>query len=197
MNDVFEGKTFLKGIDLISRQIVSIKDPENLELVKTYFPQINRSHENMLPSGSNVYIGSLSVKEDSFPMWKVYAKNEKGCNIEFGEGFFDIDGVPYSPQNLRDYLISKYTDEDYPLYVVQYIDAKFEDECEKYLKENAGQEKFAPFYTGSRNQVCGTEAIGYRSLCGYLHQIFVHWEKLEQYLNKLSKDAVSASISSV
>lgn len=69
MNDVFEGKTFLKSIAMISDDITSMQEPMRSALVEKYFPQINRSHQDLLPSGSNVYIGSLSVKADSFPMW--------------------------------------------------------------------------------------------------------------------------------
>lgn len=116
MNDVFEGTVFLKSIAMVSGEITSKEKEGHSALIKEYFPQLNRSNENMLPSGSNVYIGSLSVKKDSFPMWSVYAANEKGCNIEFGNGFFDIDGNPCLPKALRGYMLSKYTDQDYPLY---------------------------------------------------------------------------------
>ncbi len=42
MNDVFEGKTFLKSIAMISDDITSMQEPMRSALVEKYFPQINR-----------------------------------------------------------------------------------------------------------------------------------------------------------
>lgn len=190
MNDVFEGKIFLKSISLIDKKDKKIETLEQLgysSLVTKYFPQLGRSHENMQPSGSDVYIGSLSVKKDSFPMWSLYAVNESGCNIEFGDDFFDIDGNPCLPKALRDYMISKYTDQDYPLYTVQYIDPKsFEEELQKWKdnqrkdnKQDNKQEDNERCY-----QHCGTRSIPYENLFQLLDQVRKRWETLEKYLKK-------------
>lgn len=182
MNDVFEGNIFLKGIALVSNNT----DSEYPNFIKKYFPQINRSHENMSPSGSNVYIGSLSVKEDSFPMWSVYSANESGCNIEFGEGFFDIDGIPYFPRILREYMLSKYTDQDYPLYIVQYINSEFEKEYQKYQNSQRNkhiqEDEFEIIDAKGHRQVCGTEAICPQDLFRLLEQIYKRWKQLDEYL---------------
>ena len=188
MNDVFEGKTFLECIQLVAGK-VELSDPSEYseftkkysEFVKKYFPQIGRSHEEILPSGSDVYIGSLSVRPDSFPLWSLYAANEYGCNIEFDDGFFDINGIPYYPRALRDYMISKYTDQDYPLYIVQYIGSKFEDECKKYQKLN--DDDFDIQDTKGYRQYCRTEAIRYQDLFRLLEQIHQRWKGLDQYLD--------------
>lgn len=181
MNDVFEGKTFLECIQSVAGKVELSDQSMYSEFVKKYFPQIDRSHEEILPSGSDVYIGSLSVRHDSFPLWSLYAENEYGCNIEFDDGFFDINGIPYYPRALRDYMISKYTDQDYPLYIVQYIGSKFEDECKKYQKLN--DDDFDVKDTKGHRQYCRTEAIRYQDLIRLLEQIYKRWKGLDQYLD--------------
>lgn len=200
MNDVFEGKTFLKGIALISGEIKAMQDSMQSDLVERYFPQINRSHQDLLPSGSNVYIGSLSVKADSFPMWYGYSEKESGCNIEFGREFFDIYDAPYLPRALRDYMLSKYTDQDYPLYIVQYIGSQFETFYEKFEKEDEKEDEkekendFETVYPHGHLQSCGTEAIRYNDLFRILRQIYFRWKALDEYLkDDQFKNAVGES----
>lgn len=180
MNDVFEGKTFLECIKSVASRVEKLNQSDYSEFVKKYFPQIDRSHEEILPSGSDVYIGSLSVKHDSFPLWSLYAENEYGCNIEFDDGFFDVNGIPYYPRALRDYMISKYTDQDYPLYIVQYIGSKFEDECDKY--QRISDDDFDIKDTKGHRQYCRTEAIRYKDLFRLLEQLHKRWKGLDQYL---------------
>lgn len=191
MNDVFEGNTFFKCIALIAGENSAYS-----EYVRKYFPQINRSHEDMLPSGSNVYIGSLSVKEDSFPMWSIYAENESGCNIEFGEDFFNIDGIPYYPRALRNYMLSKYTDKDYPLYIVQYIGSKFEEEYKKQQESDESQaDDFEILDASGYRQHCGTESVRYRDLFRLFRQIDKRWMQLEAYLQQCSDEAPEKAVS--
>lgn len=195
MNDVFEGKVFLKSIAFISEDIPSMHSPMQSQFVEKYFPQINRSHEDLLPSSSNVYIGSFSVKADSFPMWNGYSEKESGCNIEFGEGFFDIDGIPYLPKALRDYTLSKYTDQDYPLYIVQYIGSQFETKYKANKENYKYREKdYETFHTHGHLQNCGTEAICYEDLFRILQQINSRWKELDEYLEeKQFENAVGES----
>lgn len=200
MNDVFEGNVFLKGIALVSGDVETIRNSEHSDFIKKYFPQLNRSYEDMLPSGSNVYIGSLSVKEDSFPMWSVYGANELGCNIQFGDGFFDIDGIPYFPRALRDYMLSKYTDQDYPLYIVQYIGSKFEKEYQKFTDEydsknyfNLPENEFEIMDTKGYRQSCETESICYQDLFRLFKQIYGRWKQLDEYLEEENKEVVKES----
>lgn len=196
MNDVFEGNTFLDGIALVaSDNGHADKDSSPSDFIKKYFPQLNRSHENMLPSGSNVYIGSLSVKKDSFPMWSVYASNESGCNIEFGNGFFDIDGVPYHPNALRDYMLSKYTDQDYPIYIVQYIGSRFKANFESYketVKNNEWPKDDFEIADAIRHpQDCGTNAIKYPGLFRLFEQIYKRWKQLDDYLKEICNQNIA------
>lgn len=195
MNDVFEGTTFLKSIALVLNNIESIKEPLCSELIKKYFPQISRSDKDLFPSASNVYIGSLSVKTDSFPMWSVYSAKESGCNIEFGPEYFDIKGTSSLPKALRDYTLSKYTDKDYPLYVVQYIDSQFDSTYKEYQKENEDSSiDYETFHAGNYPQSCGTMAICHKDLFKILKQIAGRWEQLDEYLEEDQfKDAVSES----
>lgn len=182
MNDVFEGTVFLKIMSKIAERS---NDEIQSDFIKNYFPQLSRSHEDRIPAASNVYIGSLSVKEDSFHMWSVYAAQEKGCNVKFGKDFFDIKGAPYYPRMLRDYLISRYTDEDYPLYIVQYIDKEFV--TEKFVEKIEAPGILNPdnleaFKGKGRRQNCGTEAICYAALLPLLRQIYIKWKALDDYL---------------
>lgn len=195
MNDVFEGKTFLKNIGLVLDDNRPENGIDSSSFIEKYFPQINRSPGDLLPSGSKVYIGSLSVKEDSFPMWSVYSKKESGCNIRFGDGFFDINGIPYRPKALRDYMLSKYTDQDYPLYIVQYIGSKFKPMYDDYkLNTQSQKPDFETFHPSWHLQSCGTEAICYKDLFRILQQIALRWWQLDCYLeNKQLTKVVSES----
>lgn len=195
MNDVFEGRTFLKSIALVLGEIKAMKDDlVQTSFIEKYFPQISRSDKNLLPSASNVYIGSLSVKTDSFPMWSVYSAKESGCNIEFGPDFFDINGVPYLPRALRDYTLSQYTDQDYPLYIVQYIGSKFEPIYNDSQKNDKNTEiNFETIHTKGYPQSCGTTSICYNDLFRILQQIAQRWKQLDDYLENQLKDAVSES----
>jgi len=121
MNDVFEGSIFLDRMrDSVVNESFSVGNWN--DMVRKYFPHLFRSEENMIPVGRNVYIASLSFKPDSFPLWSIYANNETGCNIEFSKSFFDILAKSLDPAELKDYLISKYTDDDYPVYAIKYLD---------------------------------------------------------------------------
>ena len=192
MNDVFEGNILLNCIKLVAQNEQYCESQNYSEFIKKYFPQIDRPHEDMLPSGSDVYIGSMSVKEDSFPLWSIYAENECGCNIEFGDDFFDINGIPYYPNALRDYMLSKYTDKDYPLYIVQYIGSKFK---KLYSKNNKSQMDNVENKDVEGNaHACGTRAIEYGHLYSLLQQIYKRWKGLDEYLSKPKfKDVVNDS----
>lgn len=191
MNDVFEGGIFLDKIRLIANPD-NKEDTKNSveELISIYFPQLERSAENRLPIGSNVYIGSLSIKEDSFPMWAIYAQNESGCNIEFGDGFFDINSAPYYPAALRDYMISKYTDDDYPLYIVHYLKA---EPISKEDLPDLGNDvhKFDIKQTQEVTQHCGTQALRNKDLYRLFAQIYERWVYLEEYTKGLLNTKLS------
>ena len=195
MNDVFEGNTLLNCIKLVAQEGGEDVPLEYYEFIKKYFPQIDRSHEDMLPSGSDVYIGSLSVKEDSFPLWSIYADKECGCNIEFGDGFFGINGTPYFPKALRDYMLSQYTDKDYPLYIVQYIGSKYTELYNKYFASHKLEDVNLEIEDAEgHTQNCGTRAIKYRHLFRLLQQIYNRWTELDKFLSdERFEGAISAS----
>lgn len=194
MNDVFEGREFLNCLDKIVkgkelktpclRENSDKKMPYN-RFVELYFPHLERSEDDMFPSSSNVYIVSLSVKEDSFPMWTIYSEAETGCNIEFDDDFYDIHGSAYSPRILQDYLPSRYASQDYPLYIVQYIGSCFQRELESWINATKGQEikDDEMIICKGHRQSCKTESILYQDLCELLARIYLKWCALEEYLN--------------
>ena len=202
MNDIFEGNSFLIKIRQIANSINKNNDSSsNIDtnrLLLNYYPQLGRIPENMLPSSNDVYIGCVSVKKDSFPMWNIYGDKEKGCNIEFGENFFDIAGAPYQPYCLRNYLMSKYTDDDYPLYIVQYIkDNISEDINGDIINSNpllCNSEEFQSYQSAHRyhailpvtprEQKSDTEGIDLCCLNDIFTQIYLNWEMLESYLSR-------------
>ena len=194
MNDVFEGREFLNCLDKIVKG-KELKTPclcENSDkkmpynrFVELYFPHLERSEDDMFPSSSNVYIVSLSVKEDSFPMWTIYSEAETGCNIEFDDDFYDIHGPSYSPRILQDYLPSRYASQDYPLYIVQYIGSGFQRELESWINATKGQEikDDEMIICKGHRQSCKTESILYQDLCELLARIYLKWCDLEEYLS--------------
>lgn len=194
MNDVFEGREFLNCLDKIVkgkelktpclRENSDKKMPYN-RFVELYFPHLERSEDDMFPSSSNVYIVSLSVKEDSFPMWTIYSEAETGCNIEFDDDFYDIHGPSYSPRILQDYLPSRYASQDYPLYIVQYIGSGFQRELESWINATKGQKikDDETIICKGHRQSCKTESILYQDLCELLARIYLKWCDLEEYLS--------------
>lgn len=128
MNDPCEGACFLDLLKSGRRNAIDaeqvgeekgyLQDEERIQNILTqYFPHLNNDEEHLSPVNSNIYITSLSRQKDDFLMWVTYADKARGCNIAFADDFFDIrsriEGPLGSPV---------YSDWDYPLYQVQYID---------------------------------------------------------------------------
>lgn len=113
MNDPYEGACFL---DLLQS---GCEKQQAQDILSKYFPHLNNDEKNLAPVNSNIYITSLSNQKDELLMWVTYADKARGCNIVFADDFFDIrsriEGPLGSPV---------YSDWDYPLYQVQYIDEK-------------------------------------------------------------------------
>lgn len=130
MNDPYEGVSFL---DLLMNQ----SKKEGKELLRKYFPYLNGSEKRLDPVKGNVYITSLTKLEDDMMMWMTYGEGAEGCNIVFADDFFDVRS------RLGDSMgLPVYSDEDYPLYEVQYIDEKAAKRGEIKIvtaEEQAGQ----------------------------------------------------------
>lgn len=112
MNDSFEGGTFIAMLEAMSRD-----KEEARELLAGYFHHLKNSSANMVPVNGNVYVTSFSKLKDSIHMWNAYADDAKGCALTFAEDFFDIRDSGKTRTG-----VSVYSDKDYPLYEVQYID---------------------------------------------------------------------------
>lgn len=181
MNDLSEGEIFFDKIRSAAKRLEkqeaecdsldnrsSQKNDKDIEaLIQCYFHELQGNLNRVLPRGGNVYITSLSTNVDSFPMWDIYAGKEQGCNIEFEKGFFDLKGNSWgvcantSENGIFDYGISAYTDDDYPLYAIQYVN--HEDEMEQD----------------------GADATGREFFDQRLKEIVVRWNKLDELLDKL------------
>lgn len=185
VNDIFEGRRFFEYMSIFAEDNTG-EGKENSTVfwqrVSNYFRQLERDEDEMMPSASEVYTASFSIKEDSFPLWSIYGDNEAGCNIEFAEDFFDIDGgVYFYPDKLREYIPSRYIDSDYPLYIVQYIDRPTNNANDGYDKESSPQSSEKE--KESLVQSCGTRAIKRVILEKHLNSIYKAWKKLDIYLN--------------
>lgn len=80
-------------------------------------------------------------------------------------------------------MLSKYTDQDYPLYIVQYIGSQFEEYYKRYKKNGRCPEEDSEDYrTQGYKQSSGTEAILYKDMFPILEQINARWKELDDYL---------------
>lgn len=111
MNDLFEGKVFPKLLNFNN-------DPIPVSPLNGFL------NANL---GRAIYITSFTSDSPStsgvFNMWDTYGDKENGCIIQYDNSFFDICNSPSeSPNdNISRYFISAHTDEDYPLYEIQYV----------------------------------------------------------------------------
>lgn len=143
MNDSFEGEHF---INMLRQAKIERLKRENGEqpmspeaqaeqMIENYFPYLHRQHSQedpLIPSNDNTYICSFSEQKDEIHMWIPYADNAKGCALTFTEGFF---GMRSSEDRLTD--VASYSDADYPLYKVQYLDvSKWKREGMRYEERN-------------------------------------------------------------
>lgn len=126
MNDVFEGNVFLEMLAKPEEPAALQKSAQ--QTIDQYFPQWKSNEpktplegKSLVPLAKNVYIASFSTDADNFAMWSIYSKDETGCTIQFEERFFDIRDENKTFDDLKSYFISRYTDNDYPLYRVQYL----------------------------------------------------------------------------
>lgn len=125
MNDSFEGESFIDMMKHVEKKRLK-KDGTNdisgyaIEKMKRYFPYLEKeaSEENLLvPINENIYVISFSKVKNEIYMWVPYADDAQGCAITFENDFLDIRKAE---DTLTD--VSKYSDEDYPLYEIQYLE---------------------------------------------------------------------------
>lgn len=112
MNDPNEGVAFL---DIL----LNWQEKAEQRILSQYFPHLSSNKGKLDPANGNVYITSLTNGEDDLLMWMTYADRAQGCNIVFADDFFDIRSKLNGSMGFP-----VYSDEDYPLYEVQYIDAE-------------------------------------------------------------------------
>ena len=124
MNDSFEGECFIELMELAGKKRVGLdnQDGSVRERMKRYFPYLGRQHsrnDSLAPINKNIYVTSFSEQINDIYMWVPYGDDAKGCAITFSDDFFDI-------RKSRDKLtdVSSYSDMDYPLYKIQYLDER-------------------------------------------------------------------------
>lgn len=118
MNDYYEGKCFL---DLLcgkcDKQYQGVADWISQCFFHSNVPE---NHSIELPVGNDhIYISSLSLQKDEIPMWVAYAENGSGCALTYSEDFLD---ARKGTDTLTD--VSSYSDQDYPLYRVLYVNTQ-------------------------------------------------------------------------
>ncbi len=141
MNDTFEGESFIEMMKHAAKKMMQDDrtgdkegdiDRRVIEKMKKYFPYLDKTasaEEALVPINENIYVTSFSREENGIYMWIPYGDGAKGCTITFEEDFFDI-------RKTRDVLtdVAAYSDEDYPLYEIQYLSEG--DLSESSRKEN-------------------------------------------------------------
>ena len=115
MNDPNEGSCFLELLKATCNNLPEQEDAD--AALSKYFPHLNNTKENLSPTNSNVYITSFCREKDDLQMWRLYGDDAKGCSLVFADDFLDIRSRIEGPLDL-----TEYSDHDYPLYEVQYID---------------------------------------------------------------------------
>lgn len=149
MNDTFEGECFIEMMEGVAGRMEKDKKSKRDESVSSkikkyfpyYIPHLDRkySQEDILlrsnanlgdiltPINENIYVISFSQQKNAIHMWIPYADDAKGCAVTFAEDFLDI-------HKGKDILtdVSSYSDDDSPLYMIQYLD---ENEWNKWKAE--------------------------------------------------------------
>lgn len=203
MNDASEGEIFFEEMRYAVKDLG--KENEIDDLIQCYFHELKGDPDKVLPRGGNVYITSLSTQADSFPMWDIYAGKEQGCNIQFDEDFFDLKGSSWgvlamekawkkknetdqaeenkdeTDQAGLDYSISTYTDDDYPLYAIQYV---YRDH---YMKEGQNQPNETTICSRDRFNEADENQMDYAFLKERLKEIAERWCVLHKLLEDLSE----------
>lgn len=139
MNDSFEGESFIDMLKYVEEKRLE-KNKTNsskkntMKMMKRYFPYLNEDSskdEQLVPLNDNIYVFSFSKAINEIYMWVSYAEDAKGCAITFENDFFDIRKTE---DTLTD--VSSYSDEDYPLYEIQYLDW---DDLDRWEKRKSGE----------------------------------------------------------
>lgn len=195
MNDSSEGEIFFEEMRYVIRDdackedsggMASVLAGEIDAMIQCYFHELQGDPDRVLPRGGNVYITSLSTQADSFPMWDIYAGKEQGCNIEFDENFFDLKGSSWGTLaggkegGELDYSISTYTDDNYPLYAVQYV---YRDH---YAKQGENP-KPAGFCSRDGKSETGSCRMEYHFFENCLREIACRWNVLHKLLGGLKE----------
>lgn len=130
MNDSFEGECFIEMMKALR------KGDDAAKQLRTYFPYLENSSkkDSMESINENIYVGSFSGQADQIHMWIPYADDAKGCSVIFGDDFFD---VRKGGGTLTE--VSDYSDNDYPLYRIQYVNTDLWK-----MKETAGSSETLP-----------------------------------------------------
>ena len=146
MNDSFEGESFINMMECVEenrleKNKVNNANENTMQMMKRYFPYLNEElskDELLIPLNENIYVISFSEATNAIYMWVSYAEDAKGCAITFADEFFDIRKTE---DNLTD--ISSYSDEDYPLYEVQYLDLNDLERWKKKKSEGISNNEYA------------------------------------------------------
>lgn len=150
MNDVFEGKLLMDYL----------YEETNVKSFLSF--DIATSESEIMPTAKNVYIASFTKETapfSRFEMWSIYGSDETGCWIGFEPTFFDIREEAQVDEKLKPFFVSRYTDEDYPLYWMKYTNSLKDSDKETVFHLKEAIIKIIKWYEGkeTNNIIPGTE----------------------------------------
>lgn len=173
MNDSFEGECFIELMELAGQKCAEPDEQDGAvrERMKRYFPYLGRQHSRndpLAPINKNIYVTSFSEQINDIYMWVPYGDDAKGCAITFSDDFFDI-------RKSRDKMtdVSSYSDMDYPLYKIQYLD----ESCLDLLRD------------GKYDQICQHDGSG-RNILRILEIMETIWETIYDLERRMGKSGI-------
>ncbi len=139
MNDSFEGEAFMEMMEQVGEECPELVGQAGTarDKMKDYFHHLDKQGgkgEVLNPVNENIYVTSFSMQKDNIYMWVPYADDAKGCSLTFAADFFDIRRYG---DDLTD--VSCYSDSDYPLYQIQYLN---EERLEQWKNGKKREEVF-------------------------------------------------------
>lgn len=196
MNDPSEGEAFF---ELMERVYIEKKtEGTNIEekseegsenrkkqarkKLEFWFPYLQHLSEadqktDAIAVRGSTYVTSFCTLPDSIRMWIPYADDATGCAISFDDGFLDLERKESEVS-----LYSLYSDEDCPLYQIQYINKELLDKLSDINIRN--EEGFKDSEQTSEKKERNEELV---KICELLEKIWKRLYQLETTMDEVKK----------